>query len=267
MRKTKKEQKKKLLTAFLLFFVFLLSANCNAETKNSNFFKILVLTERGGQHARFTDASIKWLEKQSKIMNFDFEEINSTQLINDTFLSQFNLIIQLDYPPYRWTDDAQNAFIKFIDEGLGGWIGFHHATLLGEFDGYPMWQWFSNFMGGIRFKNYISSLADGTVIVEDKTHPVMRGVSDSFIIPDDEWYTFDKSPRSNVHVLASVDESSYFPPSDIKMGDHPVIWINPYKKAKNVYFLIGHSDKLYSSEYFVTMFANAILWAGKNINN
>ena len=28
----------------------------------------------------------------------------------------------------------------------------------------------------------------------------------SFVVPDDEWYTYDKSPRPNVHVLANVDE-------------------------------------------------------------
>ena len=38
------------------------------------------------------------------------------------------------------------------------------------------------------------------------------------VVPDDEWYTYDKSPRPNVHVLANVDESSYTPASDIKMG-------------------------------------------------
>ena len=34
-----------------------------------------------------------------------------------------------------------------------------------------------------------------------------------------EWYTYDKSPRPNVRVLASVDEATYTPASDIKMGD------------------------------------------------
>jgi type 1 glutamine amidotransferase len=58
-----------------------------------------------------------------------------------------------------------------------------------------------------------------------------------------------------------VDESSYRPDSDIKMGDHPVIWTNERKKARNVYFLMGHSPVLFESEEFKTMFANAIMWA------
>ncbi len=224
-------------------------------------FKVLVLTERGGQHGGFTDAGLKWLAEQSQEVGFEVTEINNTRPINDEYLSQFRLIIQLDFPPYTWQPEEEAAFIKYIDEGLGGWIGFHHATLLGEFDGYPMWQWFSDFMGGIRFQNYIAALADGTVNVEDAAHPVMKGVPASFVIPDDEWYTFDKNPRPNVHVLASVDEASYTPASDIKMGDHPVLWVNPSKKARNVYFLIGHSSKLYDTEAFTTLFRNAIEWA------
>lgn len=222
--------------------------------------KVLVLTERGGQHGGFTDAGLRWLAAEGVKGNFSITEINNARTITEAYLSQFSLVIQLDFPPYTWPKEAEDAFVKYIEEGRGGWIGFHHATLLGEFDGYPMWQWFSDFMGGVRFKNYIAPLANGTLIVEDKQHPVMKDVPASFVVPDDEWYTYDKSPRPNVHVLANVDESSYTPASDIKMGDHPVVWVNENKKARNVYFQIGHSSKLYETEGFTTMFRNAINW-------
>ena len=222
--------------------------------------KVLVLTERGGQHGGFTDAGLRWLAAEGAKGNFSINEINYARNITEAYLSQFSLVIQLDFPPYTWPKEAEDAFVKYIEEGRGGWIGFHHATLLGEFDGYPMWQWFSDFMGGVRFKNYIAPLANGTLIVEDKQHPVMKDVPASFVVPDDEWYTYDKSPRPNVHVLANVDESSYTPASDIKMGDHPVVWVNESKKARNVYFQIGHSSKLYETEGFTTMFRNAINW-------
>ena len=222
--------------------------------------KVLVLTERGGQHGGFTDAGLRWLAAEGVKGNFSITEINNARNITEAYLSQFSLVIQLDFPPYTWPKEAEDAFVKYIEEGRGGWIGFHHATLLGEFDGYPMWQWFSDFMGGVRFKNYIAPLANGTLIVEDKQHPVMKDVPASFVVPDDEWYTYDKSPRPNVHVLVNVDESSYTPASDIKMGDHPVVWVNESKKARNVYFQIGHSSKLYETEGFTTMFRNAINW-------
>lgn len=222
--------------------------------------QVLVLTERGGQHGSFTDAGIAWLAEEGAKNNFTVTEINNAQPITAEYLEQFNLIIQLDFPPYTWPKEAEDAFIDYIEQGKGGWIGFHHATLLGEFDGYGMWQWFSDFMGGIRFDNYIAELVAGTVNVEETSHPVMQGVDASFVIPDDEWYTYDKSPRPNVHVLASVDEASYSPASTIGMGDHPVVWTNESKKARNVYFQMGHSYKLYETEAFTTMFRNAIAW-------
>jgi len=230
------------------------------RTLKEELTQILVLTERGGQHEGFAHAALDWLLNEASINNFIFTEINNTEAITEEYLSRFDLIIQLDYPPYTWTPEAEKAFIRYIDEGLGGWIGFHHATLLGDFDGYPMWQWFSDFMGDIRFEHYIAQLADGTVHIEDPFHPVMQEVSPSFTLPDDEWYIFNKSPRPNVKVLATVDESSYSPDSDIRMGDHPVIWTNTNKKARNVYFLMGHSGKLFLQKDFNRMFRNAIEW-------
>lgn len=247
-------------TAILMTFMVQMAKPVQAKTPK---FKALVLTERGGGHEGFVAAALTWLEGFSKKEGFEIKVINHPKELEQENLADYKLFIQLNYPPYNWTEKTMAAFEKYIDEGQGGWIGFHHATLLGEFDGYPMWNWFSDFMGGIRFKSYISERASGTVQVEERKHPVMKGLPASFSIPDDEWYTFDKNPRPNVRVLATVDESTYQPASNVKMGDHPVIWSNEKKKAKNVYFLIGHHANLLKTEAFKKMFANAILWAAK----
>jgi type 1 glutamine amidotransferase len=80
-------------------------------------------------------------------------------------------------------------------------------------------------------------------------------------VQKEEWYTYDKSPRPNVHVLASVDESSYQPDSGTKMGDHPVIWTNQYMGARNVYIFMGHSPILFDDWVYRKIFSNAIFWA------
>lgn len=172
----------------------------------------------------------------------------------------YQLVLQLNHPPYAWNKAAQEDFQHYMDEGQGSYIGFHHATLLGEFDGYRMWDWFSDFMGGIRYQNYIAEKCDAAVVREDARHPVMQGVPQTLVISDDEWYTYDRSPRPNVHVLARVDEKSYSIQTDIKMGDHPVIWTNPTKKARNIYFQFGHSASLWQNPSFIRMFENALQW-------
>ncbi len=224
-------------------------------------FRVVALAEHGGVHKPFVDAAKAWLDKLSSENNFSVDYIEDTQKIDEAFLAKYNLFIQLNYPPYNWTDKAQTAFIQYIEQGKGGWIGFHHATLLGEFDGFQMWPWFHQFMGGIRFKDYIASFATGTVSVEDRNHPVMKGVRSPFVIENEEWYTYDTTPRPNVHVLASVEEKTYTPATDKKMGDHPVIWTNEHMKARNVYIFMGHRPEHFNNPSFTRIFTNAIFWA------
>src|SRR5882724_11310777 len=171
-------------------------------------FHALVLFENGGHHLEFTNVARLWLDKLAADSNFTVEYITRTDSITSSFLGKYQLFVQLDFPPYGWKATAVSAFEDYIKNGKGGWIGLHHATLLGEFDGFPMWQWFSEFMGGIRFKNYIATFVKAKVNVEDKVHPVMKGVSPAFIVEKEEFYTYNQSPRPNVHVLVSVDEAT-----------------------------------------------------------
>jgi uncharacterized protein len=224
-------------------------------------FRALVLAENGGHHTQYSKVAGKWLDKLAVDSNFLIDHIITTDSVDDEYLKKYQLVIQLDYPPYAWKDKAVKAFEKYIAEGKGGWIGFHHATLLGEFDGYPMWEWFFHFMGDIKFKDYIADFAAGEVKIEDTGHPVVKGIPSSFLIKKEEWYTYDKSPRPNVHVIASVDESSYSPVSVKKMGDHPVVWSNKNYAARNVYIFMGHSPDLFDDENYKMLFRNTVFWA------
>jgi uncharacterized protein len=252
---------------FLLLFVCLSSGITYSQvvpSVNPKNFKMLVLAENGGHHIKFTQAAKPWLDQLAKENHFTVDYLEKTDLIDSAFLSNYQLFLQLDYPPYGWAKEAVRAFEDYISNGKGGWIGLHHATLLGEFDGQPMWNWFYRFMGEIKFKDYIPTFADGKVTNEDSGHPVMKNIPLNFQIEREEWYTYDKTPRPRVKVLASVNESSYKPDSGIKMGDHPVIWTNTSVPARNVYIFMGHSPDLFSNPYFPTILKNAIFWAAGN---
>ncbi|MFT3935607.1 MAG: ThuA domain-containing protein [Chitinophagaceae bacterium] len=245
----------------LLITLISLSSPKIVAQNNKPKFAVLAIAENGGHHIEYSKAAKIWLNKLAADSNFTIHYIENANSINDTMLSHYQLFLQLDYPPYGWPANAVKAFQQYIEKGKGGWIGFHHATLLGEFDGFPMWDWFSQFMGGIRYKNYIASFVSAIIHTEDKKHPVMKGVPDSFTIAKDEFYIYDKSPRPNVHVIANVDESSYTPASTITMGDHPVIWTNKKMKARNIYIFMGHSPDLFDNSAYTTLFRNAIFWA------
>jgi len=226
-------------------------------------FKVLALAEAGGHHLAFSEAAKPWLKKCGDENGFTVDYITNSVSITDAFLANYQLVLQLDFVPYGWTPEAMKAFKAYIEEGKGGWVGLHHATLLGKFDGQPMWPWFSQFMGSIQFKGYIPTFSSGTVRVEDKKHPCMKNVPDSFIISKEEWYTYDQSPRPNVRVLASVDEATYSDASAVRMGDHPVIWTNERMAGRNVYIFMGHGPWLFENSAFTTLLRNAILWAAE----
>ncbi|HEY4358930.1 MAG TPA: ThuA domain-containing protein [Acidobacteriaceae bacterium] len=249
------------IAGFLVLFMAGMGGTNVAAQRKQPSFKVLAIAEAGGIHKPFVDAAKVWLASEAKADGFTVDYIEDTRPIDTAFLAQYRLFIQLNYPPYNWTPVAAAAFTDAIEHGTIGWIGFHHATLLGEFDGFAMWPWFSRFMGDIRFTKYIPTFATATVHVEASGHPVMRGVPGSFTIENEEWYTWSKSPRLNVHVLANVDESTYSPESDVKMGDHPVVWSNEHMKARNVYIFMGHHAELFQNPAFTTIFHNAIVWA------
>lgn len=245
--------------AMITLMVFVLGFTTSSEAEPT--FKVIAMAERGGLHEPYVVAAHKWLNEFAKDNNFTVDWIEDAKPINEKFLSNYKLFVQVNHPPYAWSDMAKAAFEKYIDEGKIGWIGFHHATLLGEFDGFKVWPWFRDFMGGILFKNYIADFATATVNVEDEIHPCLKNVPSSFVVKQEEWYTYDKSPRANVKVLVNVNESSYDPPRTIKMGDHPVIWSNEHKKAKNIYVFMGHHPDLFENDAYTTIYKNAIFWA------
>ena len=103
---------------------------------------------------------------------------------------------------------------------------------------------------------------DVVVLVEEAKHPTLEGEPPSFVIGNEEWCTYDKSPRPDVHGLATVDESAYSPETKTKMkGDHPVIWCNEHVKARNIYIFMGHHPELFENPAFTKIFSNSILWA------
>jgi uncharacterized protein len=203
--------------------VFLLTACVSAFALDTSSkpvkFRVVAIAEEGNSpHNEFVAAAKVWLAQLAAENDFAVDYITNTDPINDAFLAKYRLFIQLNYPPYRWTPVAKKAFERYIERGTGGWIGFHHAMLLGDFDGYPMWTWWSHFMGDIRYTSYIAQFATATVKVDDPNHPATKGLPSSFTVDKEEWYTWSRSNRANVHVLASVDES-------LRPGTFTFLWV------------------------------------------
>lgn len=236
-------------------------------------FRVLVIAElrdpnkpdRDEIHRPYVEAARRWLARLAADSNFSVSYLESPNTITVTMLSHVDVIWQMNYTPFRWNATARAALEKYLDGGKGGWLGVHHASLYGPAVTSERWPWyFDKLIGGIDYENYISSFASGTVRVEDAAHPVFRNVPASFPISTEEWYVWDRSPRARVHVLASVDESSYAfvdaSQRQIRMGDHPVVWTNDKLRARNLYIFMGHHPNLFANAAYTTLLTNSIMW-------
>ena len=83
----------------------------------------------------------------------------------------------------------------------------------------------------------------------------------------DEFYGFATNPRGTVHVLASLDESTYLGlPRQLSaagtMGeDHPIAWCHPFDGGRAFYTALGHDDMLYANDAYLKHVLGGILWA------
>ena len=108
------------LAISLFFLPVLIGYPCIFAQEGQPEFKALVLTERGGLHEPFVVAGLQWLEKLAAENHFALDVLNHADQINEAFLANYRVFIQLNFPPYTWSDRAQAAFRKYIEEGKGG---------------------------------------------------------------------------------------------------------------------------------------------------
>ncbi len=242
--------------------VLMLAVSACAEAGRTPAFRALVLAEHDTNHGSMVDAATPFLNRLAEENNFAVDFIENIEKIDDAFLSPYQLLIQLNWTPIGWSKPQQKAFRNYIEQGKG-WVGLHHAGLTGERvlgAGQENWTWYQDrFFGGARYRDYITPPVKATVIIEDRKHPATRNLPASFEVLNDEWYEFDRSPRPDVHVLATVDESTYTP--KIPMGDHPVVWSNE-NYGRVIYILMGHDAGIFQNRGFTTLLRDAILWAG-----
>jgi type 1 glutamine amidotransferase len=101
------------------------------------------------------------------------------------------------------------AFQRYIESG-NGCVGIHSATDT-EYD----WAWYGQLVAPISSHPSIQS---ALIQIEDANHPSTVALPADWQRAD-EWYNFRANPREVVHVLATLDESTY---DGRDMGDHPI---------------------------------------------
>jgi type 1 glutamine amidotransferase len=209
-------------------------------------------------HVLFANDALYFLRLIAQQNNFSFDATSDWTNLNDTYLSNYQVVVWLNDSPH--TAEQKAAFEKYIKNG-GAWLGFHVA---GYNDKSSNWPWFLDFLGGPVFHSNNWPPMAAKVNVENQEHPVTKRMPKSYDSPVTEWYQWKPSPRldKDVKVLVSLAPEVY--PLGVKTylsaGDTPVVWTNT--RYKMLYMNFGHGNKVLSNSDQNRMITDGILWLG-----
>jgi uncharacterized protein len=180
-------------------------------------------------------------------------------------LSRFDAVVFNNVSGDVFTPEQKAAFKAFVEKG-GGYVGIHAA---GD-NSHATWDWYMKNVIGTTFIGHPMKpqFQKAIVRVEDKEHPASKGLPAAWPRTD-EWYSFDKSPRTpGINIIATLDESSYDPGSffgtKLAMGkDHPIIWSRCIGRGRGLYSALGHTAESYNEAENVTMLKGALKWVLK----
>ena len=145
------------------------------------------------------------------------------------------------------TADQRSAILTFVSSGHG-FVGVHSAS-----DTLHGWPEYGALVGAF-FKEHPWT-QQGTVIVEDPSHPATAGLGDRFTLTE-EFYTFVENPRPRVHVLLRLDATSVG-----ATGDFPVAWSHSSGSGRAYYNALGHFSETWTDPRFQRQIVGAIRWA------
>jgi hypothetical protein len=193
-----------------------------------------------------------------------FHSENSA-VLEPSFLENFDVVVFSSATGDHASDSQDAAFRSWLENG-GGWMGIHAAG-----DGsHADWTWYAaNLVSGEYLGHILGpQTQEARVVVEDKGHPVTRGLPAEFH-HEEEWYSWDRGAReAGFHVLVTVDESSYSPwirglgqEKDISMKDHPIVWSRCIGRGRALYTAMGHWGDAYQQDYTVAILQNGVEWA------
>jgi len=178
---------------------------------------------------------------------------------SEASLDTFDLVVFLQTSGDIFDDTQRQAIENHVMNG-GGLLTIHTGTVTEN-----RWPWFTKMMGATFIGH--PPVQQGKLIIEERGHPSTSFFPDTVWVIEDEWYSFDRNPRQDVHVLISIDESSYdvddnewFDGVSQRMGDHPMVWYRYAGQGRVFQTALGHPVELYADPLFLKHIRGAIMW-------
>jgi cytochrome c len=212
--------------------------------------RILVFTKTAGFRHASIPAAIEAVRELGAASGLTVDATEDSTRFSDVNLRRYAAVVFLMTTGDVLDESQQRAFERFIRRG-GGFAGVHSAA-----DTEYTWAWYGDLIGAY-FKNH-PQVQRATIRVGAPRHPSTAGLPRRWTRTD-EWYNFRANPRGSVHVLATLDESTY---SGGAMGpDHPIAWCHRFKGGRAWYTASGHTTESYSEPVYRRHLLGGIRWA------
>ena len=243
---TTMSRKNKIIQSLTFFIVLGLFST----TLYANSFRVLVFSKTEGFRHSSIPTGIAAITQLGQEYGVIVEATENAALFNFENLQKFEVIIFLSTTGDVLSIEQQNAFEQYIHNG-GGFVGIHAASDT-EYD----WPWYGKLVGAY-FDSH-PEIQTATIQVTDQNHISTKHLP-KFWERTDEWYNYNKNPRGQVHVLATLDESSY---SGGNMdNDHPIAWMHEFHGGRSWYTGGGHTEASYAEPDFLKHILGGILYA------
>jgi cytochrome c len=227
-------------------FVLLLSACSPAMREdrrlarlNGALFSALVFSKTTGFRHDSIPNGIAAITDLGNANGFAVDATEDSSLFTDDNLARYQVVIFLCTTGTVLEADQKAAFERFI-HNRNGYVGIHSAADT-EYD----WPFYGQLMGAY-FRSH-PEIQPASIPIEDVDHPSTSSLPNPWARTD-EWYNFQTNPRGTVHVLMTMDESSY---SGGDMGDHPIAWCRDVNGGgRSWYTALGHTWESYDEPLF-----------------
>lgn len=212
--------------------------------------RVLVFTRTAGFRHSSIPVGVAALRELGVAGGFAVDGTEDSGLLNAGNLARYRALVFLNTSG-DVLDEAQQRDVEAYIRGGGGFVGVHAAADT-EY-GWP----FYGVLVGAWFASH-PAIQPARLRVVDRTHPATAHL-DAVWARTDEWYNFRTNPGPGVHVLVTLDESSY---TGGTMGaDHPIAWCHPVGAGRSFYTGGGHTDESYAEPAFRAHLLGAIGYA------
>ncbi len=212
-------------------------------------YQVLVFSKTAGyRHASIADG-LQAVRDLGAANNFTVTATEDAAAFTTGNLSRFKAVVFLNTTGDVLNTAQQTAFESYVTGG-GGYVGTHSAA-----DTEYNWPFYGELVGA--WLDYHSSITEADITMEDRAHAATAHLGGTWTRTD-EWYNYLSNPRSSVHVLASLDESSY---SGGVMGDHPIAWCQAVGDGRSFYTGGGHTAASFGESAFRAHLLGGIRYA------